>query len=809
MCVAPRLFETKRASYFFQNFELRMSELSAPSDATASKLNLGVARARPKVQAQQIDYALHTLGWASFQDLCASVFEVVFSRPVAVYSKTHDGGRDGSFKGFVNWPLDPNETRDSTLQTKHVSRPDTSLTLAHLAEERKKVQSLVQMGRAHSYVVMTNATVTATEARKIEDAFISDGVLEFSILGRDWINKKIHENAKIRATVPRLYGLGDLSWIVDERAIAQAMEVLGSLGNDMRCYVRTKAHLKSVDALLKHGFVLLIGEPAAGKSTIAANLAMAAIDISGCDVVRVTGPSDIVKHWNPHEKDRFFWVDDAFGSTQYNQDSADQWNKVLPTMAAALKCGNRFVLTSRDYIWRRARQDLKVESFKPLLEGRVVIYTEELTKSEKERILYNHIKFGDQPPFRRLQMKPQLESIAALPNFKPEIARRLGNSLFTRDLDWTPDGLKKFVDAPRQFLGDVIRQLDPAARAAVALIFLNGGRVASPIADDKSVRMIETTLGVSRPAIKPAMEHLNNTLFLHIVESGQTYWTYKHPTISDAYAELISAQPELIDIYLRGAKLTSILQEVVYGTKTIKGAKLRVPRKLYGVLASRLQEAQPRAQRLFLLTRTDSEFRKKYLKLNTQALSYEIGFGNPLVRDVQSQFFVCAGREGLLSKADHRHIVEQFKHEIINFGDVTFLLDDDYIEFLGPKALSELMETARLDLAPRYAEFVSGFAGECDEDDPESFFDDNVQALEALEALFPDDSEIVGHVQAAHAVIDETVNEVKERSTQSDDDDSWRYDGEHYSGASYRSTPSTTPSFSLNRPHSIFDDIDK
>ncbi|RXT41813.1 hypothetical protein B5V03_25160 [Bradyrhizobium betae] len=656
---------------------------------------------------------------------------------------------------------------------------------------------------------MTNATVTATEARTIQDAFLSDGALEVEILGRDWINKKIHEHPKIRATVPRLYGLGDLSWIVDERAIAQAMEVLGSLGNDMRCYVRTKAHLKAVDALLNHDFVLLIGEPAAGKSTIAANLAMAAIDISGCDVVRVTGPSDIVKHWNPHQKDRFFWVDDAFGSTQYNQESADQWNKVLPTMAAALRCGNRFVLTSRDYIWRRALQNLKTESFKPLLEGRVVIYTEDLTKSEKERILYNHIKFGDQPLFRRQQMKPHLEAIAALPNFKPEIARRLGSSFFTKDLAWTRDGLQKFVDAPRQFLADIIQQLDPAARAAVALIFLNGGRVASPIEDDQSTRIIEATLGVSCPDIKPAMEHLNNTLFLHIVESGQTYWTYKHPTIADAYAELISAQPELVDIYLRGAKLTSILNEVVYGTKTLTGAKLRVSRKLYSTLASRLDEASPKAQRFFLSTRADAEFRKRYLAEHPRALLQDIDFSNPLIRDPQSQFFVSAGREGNLSEACHRYIVDRFKQQMTSVGDVTFLLNDDYVAFLGPVAYAELLDTARLDLAPRYADIIASYASDCDQDDPEGFFNEDTQALEALETLFPNDNELVSHVLAAHSAIEEVVSEVRERPTRSDDDDSWHYHRESYSGASYRSTPANGSLFSINQPNSIFDDIDK
>lgn len=784
-----------------------MPDLSVASGEISKTEPNRSERHRPQVQAHNIDYALHTLGWAAFQDLCSSVFEVVFDRPVNFYSKTHDGGRDGSFKGLINEKSAAGDQRDSTLQTKHISRPNASLTLAQLTAELSKVESLVEKGRAYSYVVMTNAIVTAVEAQKIEDAFRATGVLEINIFGRDWINRKIHETPKIRATVPRLYGLGDLSWIVDERAIAQASEVLGSLGNDMRCYVRTNAHLKAVDALLKHGFVLLLGEPAAGKSTIAANLAMAAIDISGCDVIRVTGPADIVTHWNPREKDRFFWIDDAFGSTQYNRDSADLWNKVLPTMSAALRCGNRFVLTSRDYIWRQARQDLKSESFRPLLEGRVVIYAEDLTKAEKERILYNHVKFGDQPLFRRRWMKPNLEAIAAQPNFKPEIARRLGNSFFTQDLDWTPNGLQKFVDSPRRFLADIIRQLDPAAQAAVALIFLNGGRVASPITEDDSVRMIETTLGISCSSIRPAMEHLNNTLFLHVVESGQTYWMYKHPTISDAYAELISQRPELIEIYLRGAKIGSILYEVVYGTKTFDGAKLRVPQKLFDILASRLQEANPRAVRLFLFSRVDAEFRKKYIEINPSILVDEISFGNPLVRDVQSQFFLAIRQDGILSDPDYERIVERFRQEIVNYGDVTFLLDEKYVSFLGPQGYSKLLDAARTELAPQFADLISDFADECDEDDPEGFFEENSKALGALETLFPDDKDVNSHVQAAYNVIEEKVTEIKDKPTGETGDEGF-WDDDQYSGFGYQGAASPHAGSSQGQPESVFDDID-
>jgi hypothetical protein len=786
-----------------------MSEVGPSTEALALAVSRP-RRARPQVQSSQIDYALHTLGWAAFQDLCTSIFEVVFDRPVTLYAKVRDGGQDGSFRGSILEPATSNDLRQSTLQTKHISRNGGSLKLSNLAGEREKVRRLVQERRAHDYVLMTNAIVTAHEAKLIEDALKADGVVSPTVLGRDWITKKIHENAKIRATVPRLYGLGDLSWIIDERAVAQALEVLSSLGNDMRCYVRTKAHLKAVDALLKYGFVLLIGEPAAGKSTIAANLALTAIDIDGCDVIRVTGPQDVVAHWNPREKNRFFWIDDAFGTTQYRPDSAEAWNKVLPTMSAALRCGNRFVLTSRDYIWRQAKGQIKTQTFTPLLEGRVVIYAEDLTLAERERILYNHIKLGDQPIGMRRWMKPHLPAIAANRNFKPEIARRLGNALFTRDLEHTSEGLMQFVDAPRRFLADVLGQLEPAAQAAVAVTFLNGGRISSPITEDDTVRTIEATLGITCPAIKGAMEVLNGTLLMHIVEGGQTYWTYKHPTIADAYAELIAKRPELIEIYLRGAKLSSILHEVVCGSRRVAGAVVRVPRKLFGLLSERLREASPREARIFLSTRTDVEFRAVHIRHDRRVLSGNLTFSNPLLKDPDAQFFLMLFRDGLMTDSVRSMFAKRLEEEIVHYADVTFLLDKEFISFLGPELRAELLHAARTRLLPNLGNIMSDRATDCDADDPEAYFEMEFESLEALQSLFSGDKMVKSEVEVASGVIEEAIEEARAKAKEPSENDRDLFDEEAYAGSrheSYSPTGTTSRPVFLN-PISVFDDID-
>src|SRR5262249_15891914 len=154
--------------------------------------------------------------------------------------------------------------------------------------------------------------------KEIRSNFLSiKGIEKFLLFGNEWITNKIKENARLRMLVPRIYGLGDLSQILDERAYTQAHYILDSMADDLSKFVITSPHRNRGRALVEHGFVLLLGEAASGKSTIAASLALGAIDIWGCSTLKVRDADEFRKHWNPHEPKQFFWIDDAFGTTQY------------------------------------------------------------------------------------------------------------------------------------------------------------------------------------------------------------------------------------------------------------------------------------------------------------------------------------------------------------------------------------------------------------------------------------------------------------------------------------------------------------
>ncbi|MET7714838.1 hypothetical protein [Streptomyces sp. NPDC005407] len=67
---------------------------------------------RPVAAPGRPDFALHTLGWRAFQDLCAAVLREVWGQSVQTFADSNDGGRDGAFHGTWQPPADPFGVRD-------------------------------------------------------------------------------------------------------------------------------------------------------------------------------------------------------------------------------------------------------------------------------------------------------------------------------------------------------------------------------------------------------------------------------------------------------------------------------------------------------------------------------------------------------------------------------------------------------------------------------------------------------------------------------------------------------------------------
>ena len=494
-------------------------------------------------QASQGRYSLHSLGWKAFQDLCITIATEIWRCPVQSFFDSNDGGRDGAFIIREN---KTGQQLAATIQCKFTSKENSHIRTSMLSAEIKKAKRLASKGLATYYVLFTNHLLTGNRDEELKSIFKKiPGIESFHAYGHEAITQIIRDSSRLPMLVPRVYGLGDLSEILDDRARKQAFEILSSLGDDLKKFVITSAHRESAKALVEHNFVLLLGAPACGKSTIAATLSVGAIDEWKSQTYKISSAAEFIQHSNPNDQRQLFWVDDAFGATQLDRGATEEWNRAFPHVVAAISRGVRFIFTSRDYIFKAAKNLLKQSALPVMKESQVVIEVEDLSAQEREQVLYNHIRLGDQSKKFKADIKTHLAMVAGHPKFSPEIARRLGNSVFTSKIRPHEGDLEKFTSNPLEFLLEVIKTLDDSNKAALSLVFMGGGRIASPVTISKEENEILGLLGSSGAEARRSLKELEGSLLLLLEADGSSYWQFKHPTVRDAFSQLVAENSEL------------------------------------------------------------------------------------------------------------------------------------------------------------------------------------------------------------------------------------------------------------------------
>ena len=660
-------------------------------------------------------YKLYSLGWKSFQQLCLTITREILGQTVEAFLDSHDGGRDGAFTG--EWKVNGMEDLRGpfVIQCKFTSRANYSLKPTDLSNEIDKTKRLVERGSCRSYVLMTNAGVSGTQNLEITERLQAVGVKHVRIFGSTWINQQILENKRLRMLVPRVYGLGDLSQILDERAYAQARAILDSMRDDLAKVVVTDAYRKSAEAIDRHSFVLLIGEPASGKTTIASLLSIAALDQWGSSLLKPDNPSEVATHWNPDEPSQFFWLDDAFGVTQYEEALVSRWNHALPRIQPMLRRGAKIVMTSRDYIYNRARDHLKDSAFPLLNESQVVIDVRELSTQEKEQILYNHVKLGDQPRSFRSKIKPHLQDIANHPRFIPEIARRLGDTNFTKDLLIDASSISHFVERREQILQEIIRGLDNDSRAALALIHIRNGGLESPIGRQPSDEVAVKRLGSSIGGCICALNSLKDSLTRLSSASGELVWQFSHPTIGDAFAATLAQNREHLEIFLQGSEPERLIGEVTCGEVGIENAVV-VPKSLFPQIIEKLlglRRSKPsksaslsvfgarRALHGFLSYRCSREFLSLYLEHDLELL-YEVSHPGLYLDSGQEVRLATRLHEiGLLPNEQRKAFVESVSDYALQGEDASAFSDEGIRSLFTDNEYDELVDRLQVELLPR------------------------------------------------------------------------------------------------------------
>jgi hypothetical protein len=749
------------------------------------------------------DLALHTIGWRAFQDLCSQVCEVVLGRPVEIFREAQDGGQDAVF--LV--PSVSDAPSIGTIQCKHTSEASKALKAGDLSSEIENVEELVRAGLADTYALMTNMSVDAPVAATMRARLRALGVRKPHILGRQYIVRVIRSSARLRALVPQVYGLGDLTSIVDERLSEQSRAILDSWIPKLRTYVPTKAHRDAVNAILDHGVVLLLGNPSSGKSAIGAIVSTIASENPDNTVLALTSPRDFEAGWNPNDPGRFFWIDDAFGSNVLRDDYVQDWASAFSKLRAAINHGNRFLLTSRKHIYEGARRRLGQRNLAQFTNGSAVVDVGDLTFDEKAQILYNHVNFGQQSQSWRSSVKPHLAAVAAVADFLPGIAERLGDPNFTKGLAPREPSLVRFMEEPTEHLIDTVNALDDQLLAALILVYVHQAGFDPSDHDPLAAQAVAELTGYSFTRIQDCFAELKGS-FLKL--SGPR-WTFAHPTISDALTEIMRQKPHMMAALIRGAPIDTILGSFTCERSPLIRDALVIPTALDDALVARLGRTPDERQRNwmlfhFLSYRASEVVFSKVVQQYPDLLQRSCWRTDSVANDPQLVAYGRANRLGLLCddlRLEAANRLESAAHDAL---DASFFEEEDMLGLLSPLRLVSMGMGLRTTVLPSLEDRIDEITADADlDEEPDSHFKKLVDLLDRVEAIGVD-VDAAALIDEARVQVRRSVEVIEERKRKRDEEDESDTDWTHIVTQKMEEAP-VPPVPAATR--SIFDDIDK
>lgn len=587
-------------------------------------------------------------------------------------------------------------------------------------------------------------SVSGPVAVEVKNWLREHGVINPHVFGKEFLTRSVRTNARLRALIPRVYGLGDLSVILDERRAVQTEALLGHMLPTLRVYVPTKPHLQAVRTLSKHHIVLLLGDAATGKSTIAAILAATASEHSERPCYKLDGPNALSQSWNPNEP-AFYWIDDAFGPNQPREDFIDTWITMMPKVQAAIAKKNQFVLTSRRHIYEAAKPKLGTRNHPAFRDYSAIVQVGDLTASEREQILYNHIKAGTQSRPWKARVKPQLQSLAAEPTLLPEIARRLGDPAYTTQISTANDDLLRFIREPKEHLLQTIEELSKLHRAALTLVFLHRGQMPVAGAAPDMQQLVIFQFSADAESLGQALSQMLESFLIQTGTPGTMFWGFKHPTIADAISEYLGKTDGLTELYLRGTKSETILAETVCAGVTHIQDAVVIPTALDELLVERLAELpdEPRINRSlfrFLDSRASESAFKIFVAKHPLFLQRYAFRSEKLCYDPAICVHARAHALGLLLPELRDDASGVLERGLLTDSDTSFLEDDSILDLIGPRKLLHLARRVRDEVLPNFPAMAASIIEDADLDaEPQSNFDDINEKLSALSDFFAED----------------------------------------------------------------------
>lgn len=383
-----------------------------------------------------------------FERVCSLLLGADAGLSGLVWMGHADQGRVGSVEGAVA------AGRETQLEG------PVSVVVVWVAQDesaRRRLATLVtRVAALHSWCEDRVLLLTNLDGGSVRTALKRESWSEHRtivVLGARELSEGLDRHSSVRAAMPSLLGLRDLTPLVSANARACSSLNVERAQALARVFWPTRAYERARNVLARHRFVVLTGPPEMGKTAIAQMLALAQM-ADGWEAHESSSPEQLWRVFDATRR-QVFVADDAFGSTEYRPDAAERWAQSLGRVLTMLDDDHWLIWTSRPAPLkaglRRVHRERHAERFPA--PGEVLVDAGNLDLAEKTLILFRHAKArGASGAARRLVRSTAL-SIVEHPHFTPERIRRF----VTDRLEALPQIARQ--DGPERVRDDLEREL--------------------------------------------------------------------------------------------------------------------------------------------------------------------------------------------------------------------------------------------------------------------------------------------------------------------------------------------------------------